>query len=406
MKLLNRKIQSLMAMALGSVPVAVLLFFYLCPALLPWAWVWAGAYLLLSAAGLRMPGKWRLLYGILLTAAGLTAAVLLGRGVMLPVMVATVFYEVLFLWSLTIGGWHGDWELPPLFRIGCFVIHLVGQAAVFVDGLGQQAFGVHGTLLRAACMAYLLLTVLSLNRESMDTASGGHRTVSRTIRRKNTAMTLGLFGLGIAASFIPKIYDWLKMLIANLVALVLWLLSHLLPEQQTGTPGGSEGMPGGLPPVEETEQSLLSRILELVGLVLGGLLLLGLLCKVLVFLWRKLKQLLRWLWGRLEGYAAAVSEDYQDEITDTRRDHDGASRFGTKRREQKSRNRKEPMSPGERIRYRYLRLLRKHPNWTVQTTARENIPPELASLYERARYSAHTPTEGEAEQFRTGTKNL
>ena len=64
------------------------------------------------------------------------------------------------------------------------------------------------------------------------------------------------------------------------------------------------------------------------------------------------------------------------------------------------------MSPGERIRDRYLRLLRKHPDWTAHTTARENIPEELATLYERARYSAHNPTEGEAEQFRSGTKGL
>jgi len=64
------------------------------------------------------------------------------------------------------------------------------------------------------------------------------------------------------------------------------------------------------------------------------------------------------------------------------------------------------MSPRETIRYRYQRLLRKHPEWAQSTTARENIPTELARLYEQARYSCHPIDESEAERFQTGSRKL
>ena len=103
------------------------------------------------------------------------------------------------------------------------------------------------------------------------------------------------------------------------------------------------------------------------------------------------------LWGALERYGAAVSEDYIDEITDTRETGDASrsrSRFGASKP-------KAPKggTPGERVRYRYKLLLWKHPEWNRGATAREKLPPDAADIYERARYSPHPVTEEEAEAF-------
>jgi hypothetical protein len=68
--------------------------------------------------------------------------------------------------------------------------------------------------------------------------------------------------------------------------------------------------------------------------------------------------------------------------------------------------RESQLPPRERIRARYRKLLKKNPRWRSGRTARENLPEELASVYERARYSQHPITEEEAEQFRQNAKKL
>lgn len=407
MKEMLRKLQLIGALALGSVPVVPVLFAYTVPELLPFAWVYPAAYLIVSMIGIRIPGKWRLLYGTV-TAAALVFGPLAAAGPFLfPVLAANAVYGALFLWSLTLAGWPADWELPAIPRILGFAVHVVGQLVVLFASLETTpalASCVPG--LRWSFLAYILLTLLSLNRDSLNNASDEKRSVSQGMRRKNTLMTLGLFGLAALASFIPYIYDWVKGLILWLVAMLLRLLAWLTPEQQTGTAPAPEGTPEGLPPMEESDPSLLARILEIAAMVIGGVLVLGLLGFLVYWLGRKLRGLLRRLWTMLERYAAAASEDYQDEITDTRRDPEGERLVRARRPGLRRGDRRGPMSPGEAIRHRYLRLLRRHPEWTAATTARENIPEEMAGIYEQARYSGHALTEGEAERFRSGTKGL
>ena len=64
------------------------------------------------------------------------------------------------------------------------------------------------------------------------------------------------------------------------------------------------------------------------------------------------------------------------------------------------------LDPGKRIRYRYMRLLMKHKDWHAGKTARENLPDNAASLYERSRYSKHPITEEDAQQFITDVKSV
>ena len=64
------------------------------------------------------------------------------------------------------------------------------------------------------------------------------------------------------------------------------------------------------------------------------------------------------------------------------------------------------MPPKERIRYRYKRLSLRHEEWFAGSTARENLPVELAEVYERARYSDDALTAEEAAQFADKIRRL
>ena len=70
------------------------------------------------------------------------------------------------------------------------------------------------------------------------------------------------------------------------------------------------------------------------------------------------------------------------------------------------REKKRAMTPAQRIRYRYQRLLYKHPNWDQGSTARENLPTVAAAVYEQARYSSHPVTQEDAALFVSKTKKV
>lgn len=396
-----RKTMILGTLALGAMPVLPLLFAYFWPQLLSWVPVYTLAFLGLSIGGLLTPGKWRLAWAIPVTLGlGVLCFFLAPAGAWFPVMAGWAVYGFLFLWSLQLGRWERDDELPPLVSLGLLGVQLFGQLLLFGDSMKPQPILAScAFLLKGSFLGFLLLTVLGLNRGSMNEASGDKRSVTQTMRRKNIWMTLGLFGLGVAASCIPYIYEWIRGAVIWVVAAVLWLLSRLLPSDSSGESGGSGGGMGGFPPAEETEPSLFLRILEVVMMVVAAIVLLLLVFWLCRKLYRVAKKLLRMLWARLEKYAATVSEDYVDEITDTRETGEGSR---TRSRWGKSRP-KAPKgaTPEERVRYRYKLLLWKHPEWNRGATAREKLPEEAASIYERARYSPHPVTEEEAEAFRT-----
>ena len=113
-----------------------------------------------------------------------------------------------------------------------------------------------------------------------------------------------------------------------------------------------------------------------------------------------LRKLIRRFLSGMSDYAANVSEDYIDEITDTR------IALPKKKRNRVSAADERAMTPAQRIRYRYQRLLYKHPNWDQGSTARENLPTEAAAVYEQARYSSHPVTQEDAALFISKTKRV
>lgn len=407
MREMFRKFQMILSMALGSVPVAVLVFMWLEPRLLSMAWIYPVTLCVFSMISAFVPSKVRLLYGMVISAATIALTVLYAdQNTWIPLLMAAVCYLALFLWSLTVFGWRPDRELPELMQlIGC-TVHLIAQFAVSMDkAKAQPLLTAQAPILHGAFVCFLLLLPFAMNRGSINKASTKTRQVPNGMRKKNTWMTLVLVALACAVSFIPYIYEGMKAAVLWLVAMLMGLLSWETSEPHTAPTTPPVESAEGAIPIVEAEKGPFAELLELILLVLGGILIVGIVVCFAVLCIRKMVKWMGKVWTMLEGYASAVAEDYEDEITDIR-EESLAQRIDRHRSIALWRKEQIPTDPGENIRYRYRRLLRKHPQWTANTTARENMPEYLAKIYEKARYSDHVMTESESQQFQKGSADL
>ena len=104
--------------------------------------------------------------------------------------------------------------------------------------------------------------------------------------------------------------------------------------------------------------------------------------------------------GMKRSRKARTVTHYEDEITSTRKE--------SRQRKQNETQKEEPipgwLSPTKRIRRRYKRLMEQHPDWLKSSTARENLVEEAAKIYEKTRYSSHTVTKQDADEFKNKTK--
>jgi len=408
----RRKCQFPVMLALAGVPVTVFISAKTIPATLSLWWVMPAAYTLLSWLCMVIPGKKRLLAGVL----SAVALLALGAAVLpvkenLVLLLGPFAYGLMLLWSLKIAGWNHGQEMPFGWSVTGLVTH--GFLQVMINAAHRMDDPVYApveTPVMLCFLAYLALTMLSLNRGSMDSASMGRQRIPVHMRRRNIALTLGFLALVVLVAAAPAVikavetaWQWLMMAIAWIVALI----SKLLPE---GAGGGAGGAGGGMDLTglgDGGGPSLLSQILEKIAYVVAMAAAVVLLWLALKFLYRKLKVLLKYIWGRLSEYAASASEDYEDEITDTREDgeRERINVFDRLKKRLAFVDEKK-LTPAQRIRYRYLRLLYKHEDWHAGQTARETLPEDAAALYERARYSEHPVTEADAEKFTSEIKNV
>jgi hypothetical protein len=140
---------------------------------------------------------------------------------------------------------------------------------------------------------------------------------------------------------------------------------------------------------------VVEKMMAACGAVISVVMVVMLFARIFRILRGKLQELI----VSLGKFAASASEDYIDEVTDTREDV-SAEQLEKKRRPARMPLR-EPrnLEPVEKIRFRYRKLLLKHPEWDPGATARETLAEDAARLYERARYSGRPVTEAEAEGF-------
>ena len=294
-------------------------------------------------------------------------------------------------------------DVPPPFYVAGVIMQLTAQFL-----LRSADSAVRGALtlpLQGAFLVWLLLLLLAFNRISLNNATLSRFRLSAGMARTGTALTVCVFSLSLLLSAMPAVVSGIKWLFRTLrtaCAQILLFLINLFPAESVG---GSMGSGAPMLPdsilMTASEPSLLAVVLEKIAsllsmavLFVGSVILLRMLALALLRLMRRLLL-------RLQRYAAAVTEDYEDEITDTRGE-DGEHSFHPLRRRAK-RAMMYPDTPAGRIRRRYAQLLARHPAWPVSSTARENLSPDAASLYERARYSDHALTEDEAQRFDQNT---
>lgn len=419
-----RKCQFPLMMLLGTIPVTLYVIGAVDPRWLYYGWVIGIAYAVLALFTLLVPGKRRIVCGLL----GCASLLVLGVWPMITashwaMMVPSVFYCILLMWGLQMCGWNWDEELPSLWYWIGIVVHTAAQIAYSVSEInaeteklfvGMEAAATvqplfiaarPGTL--AAFFGFMLLAMLSMNRDCMASASMGRQKVSASMRRKNVVFTLGFFVVAVVIALIPAVaegvtaaWNWLS---ATILAILNAIVQRIVPTEAGGASVTDSNSPmEGLVGKGPSEFALVTQqIMIVVGCVLVAAALLAL----LYILGKKLMRLLLWLMKKANRFAAAASEDYEDEVTDTR-DLDDQTRARRRRHRRTALADDRSLAPGERIRRRYLRLLYKHPEWTAGRTARENLPAEAAPLYERARYSDHAVTEEEAERFAAGIKRL
>lgn len=406
-----RKCQHPLLMALISIPVALIVVINAAPDLLNRMWALPAAFAVLSWGCLVLPGKRRLLGGIISAVLLIVlGALLLNVKEKLLLAALPVLYAALIFVTLPIGGWPRDRELNMAWYVAGICFYVLIQ--LLINGsrsLGADVYGAAAVPVVVCFLAFAGLLLLALNRASLDSAAMSRRTVPVLMRRQNLVITLVLLVIGILIAAVPaigsmlnKLWDWVMQGMALLSA----LLMTLLPERSSQ--GGGPAAPGDMQMSfgEAQEPSALAVMLEkMLSVVVIVLLIIAIFFAGRALI-RQLIRFAKYMWGRLGHYGAAASEDYEDEITDTR-DEPGTERtslLGRLRRMAPADD--KGLSASERVRYRYKRLKQKRRDWSRASTARETLPEAAATLYERVRYGDEALTEEEASRFREDTRRV
>ncbi len=403
-----RKCQLIGVMALGLLPLPVILLGYFCEGLLPFAWVFPAGFAAVAVIALTLRGKWRLVFGVLSAAAGLVISALVPEERLFALLCAVLFTGPL-LWSLQLGGWSHDEELPVFWYIAGLFAHLAMQLVLFWELVeGTTVYDGWEPWLLVCFFAFAGLSMLSMNRGSLALAPGGWRQgASEGMRRKNRVLTLLLFAIPLVLCLLPPVVEAVSGVAARLLVMLLQAIAMALKNSMEDPGQGSTLPPGQnnqyLPSGGETGE--LVKLLEPVGYVLGIVLTAVVLVLGAVWFFKKAGKLLPMLSELLGRYAASATEDYEDEVTATR---DVTAPEHARRERGYSRRRAQPksLSPTEQVRWRYRWLLGKNRQWKSGSTARENIPEDAAKVYEQARYSGRPITEKDAADFAAKTKRI
>lgn len=403
-----RKSQFVILIALGCYPASVLAALLTMPALLPTIWLYPLVFGIAGICGLLFPGKPRFILAALGVLALTVPALVFWSGTTGAIgLLIGVIFSGLLICTLRIGAWEAGRELPAGWLACMLAMLLVGCFLSFVEErLAHTAIP-----MRISLFVFMFLAMRSLNRASLFLAAGGKRSFSPAMIGKNTLMTVALFFIALALALLPSAWELVKLLFGWLGQLIDWLkelFSSFAPaetvSEATTVPttevlNTAEGLEVLTENIPRREPSAAQQVM-MTSIVLAVLIPAG------IFGAYKLIRLLikgiRGLISLVDTAVNAQTDDYEDEITDTRQD--GQSETKRDAREKKPKVSESSMEPGERIRYRYRRLAKKHPEWQDHNTARENLPETPAGLYERARYSDHTITPEEAERFKLETK--
>ena len=394
---------------LGASPVALLLLHVWDPLLLRPAGMLYLMIMMMAVGCSALYGRRRMKAGLacaaLLLAAGCALLPVTKRPALLLLPLAGA---LLLLWALPYGQRHSGENSPVFYFFGLgahIAVHAIMKMMLDDRVAGVESLGT----LTALFAAYMLLLMLALNRISLDGATLGRQPATRMMRVVNMTMTVTLLALALLLSFVPALAQLLQsgwLLLREGIRMVGEFLLRLLPQEMDASLGAPQGMMN-IPNMaqEQVQPGLFSIILEYVATILSVLALVVGMVLLLRMIFRGIVRLARYLAQRFRLFAAAATEDYIDEITDTR--EEGAqreSRMLLMRRRRRARA--GGTTPAERIRVRYARLLDRKPQWSESSTAREHLPEGAAVLYERARYSEHEMTGEDEARFAEDVRKI
>jgi hypothetical protein len=408
---LLRKAQAPVLVATVLMPLTFLGFGIFTPDSMAMTWLLPAVFLALGEISLFIPGKLRLLYGILsaVLMAAVTVLVAVTAGSAWLSLLA-IFFAPALLMLMPVAGWSWNVELSAVVcyvGIGTYVG--VQTIAVLIQDAFPGLPDRIGNHITVAFLVFALLTLLLMNRIALNSASVQRHKASLNVRRKNRAMVLGFFLLVTFLVATPTILDAVWSAILWIIARIRDLMELLRKDEVPGEippttiapePGQMGDLGGKDTLFAKIMRSIFHAVTALLQIAVIPLLIL-LLVKLMPKLMRKLNQLM----ASFHRFADAASEDYDEEITDIRdRDITKRLKIRTERWMRPAEERR--LTPDQRVRYRYRRLLKKHPDWTADRTARENLPEDPAGIYERARYSRDAVTEEEAKQFLSDIKKV
>lgn len=398
-----RRWQFPLLLLLSVMPIALISLSVNAPDALVSSYLLFAAYALLSGVCVAVPGFRRLVAALVSSALllALSFGVLAVRAHPLLLLLPAGLIALL-LYSLPLAARRYEAEVPPYIYVGGIGIHIVIQFLhhYFAGTGGASPYEPASGALTASLAGYAVLLLLSLNRISLDNASLARHRLPGSMRLFNTVLTLVFSALSLLLAAMPAVARAVFALWRGATSLVArlaeWLLSLLPAAGDMG--GGASGGAGGMPELlmEEVPPSAFALLMQKIASIVSMLLLAGGCLFLLYLIIKQLIRLFRHLSRRLRAYMVSTASEYDDEITDTR--EDGAQRE-TRFIRRAHRRSVYDATPVGRIRHGYARLLHRRSAWSPSSTARENLPPDAAALYERARYSVHPVTNADAERF-------
>lgn len=406
-----RKCQFPFMITFGGMPVIMIILSFVIPDIVPYAWILPLSYGILQTACLFIPGKWRLRAGIA------SALVLAGIGAWYCTMVFnvlllifTALYIFVLFWGLQIAGWDEEEENFRFCYIFGFAAHVVGNILVIYRNLtNDPIFDAAEPWIMWSFLIFAIVAMLSMNRNNLfSAAANGRQKIPHKMRWVNLVLTILLFAVALFIALMPSIVDaftsaW-NWFVDALGDFFIWFVEDVLYQDQDPvyetTPGENQGSLGGNN--SEGKVGFMEMLMYISSPILAGASFL----LILFVLYRALRALIPRIIESIKQHAATVSDDYIDEVTDTRDTDENRNTITLKEKIQILSVNESKLSPAQRIRHRYLRLMMKHPEWSSGHTARQNLPEQAARIYEQVRYSDHPVTEDDATDFVSGTKQV
>lgn len=386
----------------GMLPLIYWIFARFVPELLGYAWIFPALFGISLLISLHVPARRTGVCVAVEIAVFLVAAILIMPGQFkLSVLMAAFGTAAMLIIRMLENG-------ASLSSYLSMAIHLLVQLQIASNRIsGKTMLDSVVPVVTASFFVFLVLSLLTMNRDNLQDVTMGRHKVPGSMKRKQRRLTLLLIGGAFLIMMIPTvaqgIQNFFQWLLGIFLAVMEWMTSLFAGEESNDPPLSMDSMKDSLSQMANKEEvHNFEEVLVIVVMAALAVALVWFLVKMLLRLFRLIQR----LWKKLGNGTTEEAQTYEDEITSTRE-----TSLKEMLRNWSQRNKilsvdDRSLEPGKRIRYHYLRLLMKHHNWKNGKTARENLPEDVAALYEKARYSNHPISEAEAGKFVSEIRRL